>query len=92
MRHHSRLSPKESKRVKEWIASHLRGARCESCRSPSARWTQGSNIVYLPDIINHDTHGYPVIVLICDNCGNVRTFSAEAMGLMKSDADENSDP
>ena len=87
MRRDSRLSPEEMERVKEWLAS--RGLRrCEACNSPTATWSQGAEIVYFPDMIKHDTHGYAAILLVCNNCGNMRAHSADLIGLMKSDTDE----
>lgn len=76
----------------EWIAPlAAKGAtaRCPSCGSTAGFGVDPS----LKFLVNFDaasktvdvTSGNPVVAVTCNNCGNVRTFSAVALGIVRKD-------
>lgn len=72
------LSSEEVKRVEEWLRGHDIQVQCPICGSPN--WSPGTVIV--PTKYSETAAlvlggvEYPMLQLICDDCGYVMLFSA----------------
>jgi hypothetical protein len=82
------ISESESSKFSEWLNSHQFSAHCPSCNS-DAGWELGDKFVYgrvSPqefDTLNHLT-SFPMLYTICNNCGFVRFYSCEKVGVVPS--------
>lgn len=88
----SDLTEKQKIQAKEWINKHSPDdLTCQVCKT--TKWILGDMFVAPPSYIPQTQQGaggisiggslYPLVPIICDNCGNTLFINAVMMGLIK---------
>ena len=72
-------------KVQNWLTAKGVQLSCPICRNTS--WAAFGHFVappiYSPGALVFGETDYPVVNLVCQNCGGVQSFSAVALGLIK---------
>lgn len=67
------------------------GATCPSCSKND--WALLDHAMLVPEWINNlPAPGIPAAVMVCNNCGHIRSYALGALGLLPTEADENEQP
>lgn len=85
-----KLSVQELEAFQKWLQDHWSGSKvCPVCQKN--QWIVGEHVVTTIKISNKGDillggETYPLVLLVCGNCGNTLSFNARVMRLMKDDS------
>lgn len=71
----------DQQKVADWVNEHWKDEKtCTICKGTD--WTIGPDIVFVK---SPTLESYPLVLLVCNQCGHTIFFNALIMGLVESD-------